>query len=97
MFSHPVAGLGKVCILLGVVAAGLAFSLLQEQASPLLFLGSIAIGLGFSLLLLGVVAQGFFRIERYLSGIPEMKAAFDATEPKVSVVKGNPYQKKAEQ
>lgn len=97
MFSHPVAGLGKVCILLGVVAAALAFSILQQQASLLLVLGSAAVGLGFSLLLLGVVAQGFLRIERYLSGIPEMKAAFDATEPKVSVVKNNPYQRKVEQ
>lgn len=93
MFSHPVAGLGKVCILLGAVAAVLGFSVLQEQASPLLFLSSAAVGLGFSLLLLGVVAQGFLRIERYLSGVPEMKAAFDATEAEVAVDKSNPFQK----
>lgn len=97
MFSHPVAGLGKVCILVAIVAIGLAFSVLQEQASLLLFLASVTVGLGFLLLLLGVVAQGFLRMERYLSGIPEMKAAFDATEPKVSVVRGNPYQKETEQ
>ena len=96
MFSHPVAGLGKVCILGGIVLAGLAFTVRPDQADMVLMLSVAVESLGFFLLLLGVVAQGFLRIERYLAGVPEMKAAFEASEPK-SIATGNPYQRKAEQ
>lgn len=96
MFSHPVAGLGKVCILSGVVLAGLAFTVRPDQADLLLILAAAVESLGFFLLLLGVIAQGFLRIERHLAGIPEMKAAFEVSEPKQAAT-GNPYQRKAEQ
>jgi hypothetical protein len=96
MFSHPVAGLGKVCIIGGIMVAGLAFTVRPDEADLLLVLSAGVEGLGFFLLLLGVIAQGFLRIERYLAGIPEMKAAFEASEPKQAAV-SNPYQRKAKQ
>ncbi|QFI65567.1 hypothetical protein [Sinorhizobium alkalisoli] len=96
MFSHPVAGFGKVCILGGILFAGVAFSMRPDQASLLFILSGILESLGFFFLLLGVIAQGFLRIERHLAGIPEMKVAFEASEPKTAA-RGNPYQRKDEQ
>ncbi|UIY28320.1 hypothetical protein LZK73_15230 [Neorhizobium galegae] len=96
MFSHPVAGFGKVCILIGIVLAGVSFTMRFDQAYLVLTLSAAVEALGLFLLLLGVIAQGFLRIERHLAGIPEMKAAFEASEPK-SGPAANPYQRKAEQ
>jgi len=95
MFSHPVAGLGKVCILGGIVVAGLAFTVSPGQDYLLLTLAAATESLGLFLLLLGVIAQGFLRIERHLAGIPEMKAAFEASEPKQASTR-SPYQRKYE-
>lgn len=96
MFSHPVAGFGKVCILGGIVLAGLAFTTRPDQAYWLMLLSAVAETLGFFLLLLGVVAQGFLRIERHLAGVTEMKAAFEASKTKRAAT-GNPYQRKDDQ
>lgn len=74
----------------------LPFTMRVDQSYLLFTLSGIVESLGLFLLLLGVIAQGFLRIERHLAGIPEMKAAFDASEPDTSA-KGNPYQKKVAQ
>ncbi|CAN7506178.1 hypothetical protein [Neorhizobium sp. LjRoot104] len=95
MFSHPVAGLGKVCILGGILLTGLAFTVRLDQADLFLILSAALESLGFFMLLLGLIAQGFLRIERHLAAIPEMKAAFEASEP-THAATGSPYQRKTE-
>lgn len=81
MFSHPVAELGKIFIVVGIVLVGVAFAN-PGYTDLLIILAAAMESLGFLMLVLGVIAQGFLRIERYLAGIPEMKAAFEASDPK---------------
>jgi len=79
MFSHPVAICGYFALGFGFVVAFLSAS---DPFGPL-FAFSVGLnGLGCFLVLIGVVAQGFLRVERYLSGNAAMKAAFDASTPK---------------
>jgi len=96
MFSHPLTGIGKICIILGVLLAAYAIATNGNQTAVALAGSAVLEGLGFFFVLIGVIAQGFLRIERYLVGIPEMKAAFDATAPKAAA-ETNPYQKRAAQ
>ncbi len=81
MFGHPASVAGYIAV------GGAAFMILASgglsyrEASLMMTLGWAIEAIGWFLILLGVIAQGFLRIERYLSGIPAMKLAFQAGEP----------------
>jgi hypothetical protein len=79
MFSHPVSKFGYLCIVLGVLLILLSNGASFDAASGLYLLGVGLLGFSPFLILLGVIAQGFLRIERYLSGVPAMQAAFNAS------------------
>lgn len=79
MFSHPLTGLGKICIILGVLLTAYAIAGNGNQTAVALAGSATLESLGFFFVLIGVIAQGFLRIERHLTGIPEMKTAFEAS------------------
>ena len=80
MFSHPVSIAGYILIGLGVAMAYMASGSPYESSIPIAMGGGAAEKLGAFLVLLGVIAQGFGRIEKYLAGNAQMKAAFEASQ-----------------
>jgi len=87
MFSHPVSVTGYCLVALGFVLVFIAAGM--RDGSLAYVIGTALMGVGPFLMLLGVIAQGFLRLERYLSGIPEMRAAFAANDPRTAGVVDN--------
>jgi hypothetical protein len=71
-----VAGAGWYFLLEGVGVAGVGGSG-NIMNLHLAQIANNVIYLGYFLVLVGSVREGFSRIERYLAGMPRMKAAFD--------------------
>lgn len=80
MFSHPMAVIGFCAIGVGILLSLMSSGMSYQSAGAAFLLGSGLGSVGAFMVLLGVVAQGFLRIEKHLAGIPQMKAAFEASE-----------------
>lgn len=87
MFSHPVSVTGYCLVAVGFVLVFIAAGM--RDGSLAYVIGTALMGVGPFLMLLGVIAQGFLRLERYLSGIPQMRAAFAANDPRTVGVVDN--------
>lgn len=90
MFSHPVSVAGYFAVGVGFLLVLLATGM-RDGSLPYL-LGMGLAGIGPFLMLLGVIAQGFLRLERHLAGVPQMKAAFAASERPTDLTFDRPAQ-----
>jgi hypothetical protein len=81
MFSHPVSQFGYIAIAVGIVLVLVSNGIGYGTGALLYLCGVVLLGAGPFLILIGVIAQGFLRIEGYLSGVVDMKAAFEAAFP----------------
>lgn len=78
MFKHPVAVLGYVAIVLAIVVILTTLDMLPSEAMGRLSIANVLGGIGAFLVLLGVIAQGFLRLEQKLdatagSGVAQLR------------------------
>jgi len=79
MFSHPVTVFGYIAVVIGLLLAFFSGGASGYGSALMMYFAGVALmAVGPFMILLGVIAQGFLRIEKHLAGIPRMKAAFEA-------------------